>query len=143
MSRTLALLQEARRREQEQAQFYRVLAGDAEHAGDAAAAERFNELLADEQHHVARLTARILELGGTPEGRGAAPGTAAHLYAWEPEARRREEAEVTWYESALGGVEDPETRFVLSGILESERHHRETLAGKWMPAGPTTSKESM
>lgn len=143
MSRILTLLQEARRRELEQAHFYRVLSGDAEYAGDAAAAERFNELLADEQHHVARLTARILELGGTPQGEGAAPGTAPPLDAWEPEARRREEGEVMWYEGALGGVEDPETRSLLGGILESERHHRETLAGKWMPAGPSTTKESM
>ncbi|HSW30840.1 MAG TPA: ferritin-like domain-containing protein [Longimicrobiales bacterium] len=143
MNRTMDLLQEARRRELEQAHFYRALSGDAEHAGDAAVAERLNELLADEQHHVARLAARILELGGTPQGDGAAPGTAPLLDAWEPEARRREEAEVAWYEAALGGVEDPGTRVVLGGILESERHHRETLAGKWMPAGPTTTKESM
>ena len=143
MSRILTLLQEARRRELEQAHFYRVLSGDAEHAGDAALAERFNELLADEQHHVARLTARILELGGRPQGGDAALRPVPSLDAWEAEARRREEGEVTWYEGALGGVEDPETRSILDGILESERHHRETLAGKWMPAGPTTTKESM
>jgi rubrerythrin len=143
MSPILTLLQEARLRELDQAIFYRLLSGGAAYAGDAAAAERFNELLADEQHHVARLTARILELGGSPQGEGAAPGVAPPLDAWEAEARRREEAEVTWYESVLGVVEDPETRSVLSGILESERHHRESLAGKWMPAGPTTAKESM
>jgi rubrerythrin len=143
MSQTIFLLQEGRRRELEQALFYRFLSGDAERAGDAAAAERLNELLADEQHHVSRLAARILELGGKPEGAGTSPRALPALDAWEGEARRREEDEVAWYEDALGGVEDPRTRSVLREILDSERHHREGLAGKWMPAGPTTPKEDM
>ena len=66
MSRLMELLQEGRQRERAQALFYRILAGEAEVSGDQAAAERLNELLADEQHHVSRLTARILELGGAP-----------------------------------------------------------------------------
>ena len=141
MREMLSLLQEGRRRELAQTVFYRLLAGGAERAGDAGAAERLNELLADEQHHVSRLTARILELGGRPEGPGpGVPGVPA-LDAWEGEAHRREESEVAWYEDAVEGVEDPGTRSILSEILDSERHHRECLAGKWMPAGPTTIKE--
>ncbi len=143
MSQIPDLLQEARRRELGQAAFYRLLSGDAAHGGDTEVAERLNELLADEQHHVARVTARILELGGTPEGGEAVPRVAPSLEAWEAEARRREEDEVAWYEDVLDAVEDPGTRSILSEILESERHHREGLAGKWMPAEPTTAKEGM
>jgi rubrerythrin len=134
------LLQEGRHRECGQALFYRVLAGEAELAGDQAAAERLNELLADEQHHVSRLTARILELGGTPLQREVSPDVP-ELARWEPVARRREETEVAWYEDALGRVEDRATRAVLKEILESERHHREELSGKWMSASPTHPEE--
>jgi rubrerythrin len=141
MKPTLACLQEGRRRELEQASFYRRLSAAAERAGDVAAADRLDALLADEQHHVARLTARILELGGQPRGAGSRSGAIPSLESWEVEARRREAEEVAWYEDALGGVEDPATRSVLGEILDSERHHREGLAGKWMPAGPTTAKE--
>lgn len=141
MSGTIAILQEGRRRELAQALFYRALAGEASYAGDAAAAERFNELLADEQHHVSRLTARILELGGKPEGEGRPPSLVPALDSWELEARRREADEVAWYEDALRGVEDRGSRSVLEEILDSERHHREGLAGKWMPAGPATAEE--
>ncbi|NJD20691.1 MAG: hypothetical protein FIA95_15580, partial [Gemmatimonadetes bacterium] len=141
MSGTMALLQESRRRELEQVLFYRLLAWSAAHAGDAVEAERLQELLADEQHHVSRLTARILEMGGAPESAGREPPAPPSLGAWEAEARGREGAEVTWYETALADELDPETRSLLGEILDSERHHREGLAGKWMPAGPTTSKE--
>jgi rubrerythrin len=141
MSRIVALLQEGRRRELQQALFYRLLSVEAESAGDAAAAERLNELLADEQHHVSRLTARILELGERPEGAGATTQPVPPLSAWEGEARRREQDEVAWYEDAMRCVEDPATSSVLSEILDSERHHGDALAGKWMPAGPTTPKE--
>jgi len=140
MRPALDLLQEGRRRELEQALFYRLLTGRAERAGDSATAERLNALLADEQHHVARLTARILELGGLPERVAPAPGAVASLETWEGEARRREADEVAWYENALNSVEDPKTRSVLEEILDSERHHGDGLAGKWMPAGPTTDK---
>ncbi len=141
MSGTIAILQEGRRRELTQTLFYRALAAAASHAGDDAAAERLNELLADEQHHVSRLTARILELGGRPEGEGRAPGILPGPESWEGEARRREADEVAWYEDALRYVEDRGTRSVLEEILDSERHHREGLAGKWMSAGPATAEE--
>lgn len=142
MSETLTLLQEARRNELEQALFYRFLAGDAERAGDEATAERLNDLLADEQHHVSRLTARILELGARPEGGAAAPGQVVGLAGWEEAARRREEREVAWYEGALARVDDAATRAVLAEIAESERHHRDVLSGKWMSAGPTQPREA-
>lgn len=128
------ILQDGRARELEQALFYRSLCSDAEISGNAAMAERLNELLADEQHHVSRLTARLLELGEKPaDVRQLAPCIPS-LTAWEEEARRRESDEVAWYETALARVEDPETAAVLSGILTSERHHREKLSGKWISA---------
>ncbi len=64
----IAALEEARAAEKEQALFYRALAAEAERRGDAALSERYNELHADEQHHLARLTARLLELGAAPRG---------------------------------------------------------------------------
>lgn len=140
MSQLMEVLQEGRHRERGQALFYRALAGEAELSGDQAAAERLNELLADEQHHVSRLTARILELGGTPLQPEVSPDVP-DLAGWEPVARSREEKEVAWYEEAIGRVEDPATRSILAEILESERHHREELSGKWMPASPTHPEE--
>jgi rubrerythrin len=128
------ILREGRARELEQALFYRFLSSDAEASGNAAMAERLNELLADEQHHVSRLTARLLELGEKPADARAAAPSLPYLAAWEEEARRREGEEVAWYESALARIEDPETAAVLAGILASERHHREKLSGKWMSA---------
>jgi len=142
VSALIELLQEGRLRELDQALFYRFLSADAEHAGDLAAAERLNDLLADEQHHVSRLTARILELGAKPRDTGAHEASAPSLDAWEAEARKREEGEVRWYEEALRRVDDPDTAVVLRGILDSERHHRDKLAGKWMPAGPSGPKET-
>ncbi|MGD8321233.1 MAG: hypothetical protein PVJ02_12275 [Gemmatimonadota bacterium] len=136
------LLEEALRRERTQALFYRGLAGDAELAGDAAAAERLNELLADEQHHVSRITARLLELGVMPdEGRHAPP--LPTLEGWERAARTREDDEVAWYEEALSEVEDAETKAILEEILASERHHRDEMRGKWMSASHEERKEGM
>lgn len=141
MSALLALLQEGRRNELEQALFYRFLSGDAESAGNERAAERLNGLLADEQHHVSRLTARILEMGGRPDDVRPTPDPDPSLDAWEEAARAREGREVAWYEDAVVRVDDPVTRAVLSEILASERHHREALSGKWMSAGPTQPRE--
>lgn len=135
MSDLVELLREGRRREGLQALFYRALSGQAEDAGDPVAAERLNELLADEQHHVSRLTARLLELGEEVE-RGRLPAPRADLEGWEEEARGREADEVAWYESAAEVVDDAPTREILREILASERHHRENLAGKWMSASP-------
>ena len=127
------ILREARSRELEQALFYRTLAGLAEDDGDGPLAERLNELLADEQHHVSRLTARLLELGQSPGGtRPEAP--QVYLDGWLGEAETREAAEVAWYEDALARVEDSATAGVLREILESERNHLHALGGKWMSA---------
>jgi rubrerythrin len=130
---TVRILQEGRRRERTRAAFYRLLAGDAELAGDAATAERLNELLADEQHHVSRLTARLLEMGEKP-GEARERPEVPDLDAWEEVARGLEADEVAWYEQAIGRVRDDETASILREILASERHHHERLGGKWMPA---------
>ncbi|HSM60573.1 MAG TPA: ferritin-like domain-containing protein [Longimicrobiales bacterium] len=141
MNEAVRLLQEARARERAQALFYRFLAGNAEIEGRPAVAERLNDLLADEQHHVSRVTARLLELGERPGEMVDAPEVPS-LDAWEVAARLREEDEVRWYEHAVGVVEDDETRSVFAEILASERHHRDELAGKWMSAEkPPTRKE--
>lgn len=137
------LLRESRRRERAQALFYRTLTGRAEDAGDALAAERLNALLADEQHHLSRLTARLLELGGDADAIELPAQPEVALEAWESEARGREQQEVAWYEEAVALVEDEPTRAALMEILLSERHHRDELGGKWMPAshGPEESGE--
>lgn len=133
----LARVEAARAAERSQTRFYRALALEAGLAGDAAAEERLNELHADEQHHLARLTARLLELGYPPapleEGDGAPPPWPS----WEAEARRREEAEVRHYEDLLaaGGL-DPLTREMAREILATERLHARELGGKWVPAAP-------
>jgi len=140
VSDLVATLRDGRRREREQAFFYRILAGDAEAASDQAAADRLNGLLADEQHHVSRLTARLLELGERPTDESSSL-VVPSLRDWESVAKVREEDEVRWYEAALHRVEDEDTVAVLREILASERHHREQLAGKWMPAGSASPPE--
>lgn len=141
MNEAVAVLQEGRKRELEQALFYRFLSGDAEDSGDEGEAERLNELLADEQHHVSRLTARILELGAKPDDVGRDVPEVPSLGDWEGVARDREAEEVAWYEAALQRVDDPATLQILRGILASERQHLDHLAGKWMPAGPSEEEE--
>ena len=130
----LSLLVESRRREKAQTLFYRSLAAQAEAAGDSAQAERLSELHADEQHHLSRLTARLLELGGVPADLRHVPTPSAALERWRAAAREREQVEVSWYEEALEVPLDPSTRALVEQILESERRHRAELGGKWMPA---------
>lgn len=132
--RTLEVFLEGRRREKEQTAFYRVLAAAAEEAGEEELAERLNALHADEQHHLSRLTARILELGGEVPEIPTAPPYGEGLEGWEERARVREGDEVRWYEEAREEGVDPESRRILEEILESERHHARDLGGKWMPA---------
>ncbi|MFL5384272.1 MAG: ferritin-like domain-containing protein [Longimicrobiaceae bacterium] len=129
-----AALQRAREGEKEQALFYRALAAAAEERGDAALAERFNELHADEQHHLSRLTARLLELGAAPRELSTfAPPVM--LDGWEEVAEARERGEVARYEALLevGGV-DGHTGALLREILDTERHHAAELGGKWTTA---------
>lgn len=132
--RTLALLEESRKREKDQAFFYRQLAAQAGSAGNEALAERLNDLHADEQHHLSRLTARIFELDGIPAKLPSSNVPVPALEAWEAEARSREEAELAWYRGVLEESVDADTRDVLREIRESEEHHARELAGKWMSA---------
>ncbi|TVP72255.1 MAG: hypothetical protein EA352_12790 [Gemmatimonadales bacterium] len=142
-SKVLELLEEACRRERGQARWYRAMAARAAmdvEDGDAPAAlvDRLNDLHADEQHHLSRLAARLLELGGTPplDGgeRPALPGDDWRE-VWEAEARRREAAEVAWYVGVLEeDWSDDRTRAVLQEILEGERNQARDLSGKWMSA---------
>jgi rubrerythrin len=129
----LAALREARAAEKSQTTFYRALAAAAEESGDPATAERINGLLADEQHHLSRITARLLEWGQPiPDVRG--PTGEPDLGTWEPVAREREHAEIERYESLLELPLDDRTRRMIAEFLESERSHAESLGGKWMGA---------
>lgn len=130
----VAILEEARAREKAQTLFYRALAAEAETRGREKLVERLNDLHADEQHHLSRLTARILELGGTPGELSASTPELPNPDEWETVARVREEGEVAWYEAAVEGDLDPATNSLLREILESEKHHSRDLGGKWMAA---------
>jgi rubrerythrin len=130
----LAELEACRAAEKEQALFYRGLAAAAEERGDGELGQRFHDLHADEQHHLSRLTARLVELGRQPADLPGATGPAWPLDSWEAETRRREAAELERY-TALGTRDlDPKTRALVEEILEVERHHSAELGGKWTPA---------
>jgi rubrerythrin len=121
-------------REKVQTLFYRALAAQAAATGDEGATERLNDLHADEQHHLSRLTARLLELGHAPRDLSGLAARADALEGWEARARMREAEEVRWYEATTRLALDPTTHAVLSEILASERHHERELRGKWMSA---------
>jgi len=127
-------LHEARAAEKEQALFYRGLAAQAEDRGDAELSQRCNELHADEQHHLSRLTARLLELGAGLADLDHLSSEAVGMEAWEAAARTREEAEVLRYEQLLKTGMDDATRALIGEILDTERHHAEELGGKWTTA---------
>jgi rubrerythrin len=130
----LAALHAARREEKLQALFYRSLAVQAEEAGAVDDAERLNGLLADEQHHLSRLSARLLELG-EPLADVARERAPESTYAgWEDVARQREDAEIARYARLLESEWDAQTAAMLAGFLDVERRHREVLGGKWMNA---------
>lgn len=137
MSRSSSLveaLHDARAAEKDQASYYRALAGQAEAADRAELAERLNGLHADEQHHLSRLSARLVELGEPLEElRGIAPAVPP-LERWEADAKRRERAEVARYESLLRLDADERTATMLREFLDAERHHEAMLGGKWMQA---------
>jgi rubrerythrin len=128
------VLEASRVREKAQTLFYRALAAQAVAAGDDDASERLNDLHADEQHHLSRLTARLLELGHHPQDLYAVPAPGGELEGWERVARDREHEEVRWYEAASALPLDGPTKAVLVEILDAERHHAEVLRGKWMSA---------
>lgn len=132
-----ARLEEARRREKAQTLLYRRLAALAEVEGREDEAERLNALHADEQHHLSRITARLLEDGLRPADLRDVAAPPAVLDGWEAEARRREEGEIAFYRGLLegGGWPSP-TEAVLREILAAEEHHAKELGGKWMSARP-------
>jgi rubrerythrin len=130
----LDLLAESRTREKAQTLFYRALAAEAEVAGLADESERLNELHADEQHHLSRATARLIELGGSAVDLRHVAAPDAALGGWEDRARAREREEIVWYEHVLTADLDVDTRALVAEILESERHHHAELRGKWMSA---------
>jgi rubrerythrin len=130
----LKLLAEARSAEKAQALFYRGLAADAEDRGDAALAERLNGLHADEQHHLSRLTARLVELEQRLENLDDMSTPFRDLASWEHSARRREREEIGRYERLLGEQLDAKTRSMTLAFLEAERLHESELGGKWMGA---------
>lgn len=133
-SSTIDALREACAAEKAQALFYRALTGAAVEAGDIALADRLNQLLADEHHHLSRLTARLIELGaGAPALDDVEPPAAA-LETWERTAREREREEVARYTRLLEGEHDPATAALLAEILRVEREHERNLAGKWTTA---------
>ena len=119
------LLEECRSRERAQTRYYRSLAAQAEADGDASTAERLNALHADEQHHLSRITARLLELGMQPRALPGGSAQGARLEGWEEVAREREAQEVSWYEDLIEGALDPDARQLFEEILESERRHRD------------------
>ena len=130
----IRLLSAARAAEKEQALFYRSLTGQAENANDVPLAERLNGLLADEQHHLSRLTARLLELGFAVDDLNGMTPPPVELQGWEAIAREREVAEVARYEALMAVEFDDETRGLIEDILTTERNHERELGGKWMMA---------
>ena len=131
---TFPLLAEARAAEKAQSLFYRALAAEAEDRGDEALSERFNELHADEQHPLSRLTARLMELGAPLEELGGMKGPPARMEGWEAEARAREEAEVARYRALAAHPLDAHTAALVQEILGTEQNHARELGGKWTPA---------
>lgn len=127
-------LQRCREAEKAQALFYRRLAALAEADGDEPLAQRLHDLHADEQHHLSRLTARLLELGGGAPDLAHVRAPAVGLDGWEPLAREREREEGERYQALLLLPLDEPTSGLLEQILETERHHLRELGGKWMPA---------
>lgn len=130
----IRLLHEARRAEKRQALFYRALAAAAEEVNAAELSERMNGLHADEQHHLSRLTVRLVEFGEPVTDLGAETTPAADLDSWEDVARANEGDEIERYERLLGEPLDERTRTMIEEFLTAERSHATVLGGKWMGA---------
>lgn len=131
---TTNLLHDARAAEKEQALFYRALAALAEERGDTALSERLNGLHADEQHHLSRLTARLVELNEPLADLSHVASPAVELGEWESVAQVREADEIAHYEMLLAQDIDADTRAMIESFLEAERAHERELGGKWMDA---------
>ncbi|HEX2167228.1 MAG TPA: hypothetical protein VHG09_08300 [Longimicrobiales bacterium] len=130
----IRLLHEARLAEKRQALFYRALAAAAEDANDDAMSERMNGLHADEQHHLSRLTVRLVEFGESVEDLSAETAPDVRLDTWEHDARGRERDEIERYERLLRAGLDERTHAMIEEFLVAERAHAGTLGGKWMGA---------
>ncbi len=130
----LELLEEARAAEKDQALVYRSLASRAEDAGEGALAQRFHDLHADEQHHVSRLTARLLELQTLPRELSVRASVVLPLDDWEQHVRTREEEEVRRYAALLNADLDAATRQLIEEIFAVEQNHVSELGGKWTMA---------
>ena len=128
-------LHEARALEKQQAQFYRVLSAEAEEQGNLEDVEALNGLLADEQHHLSRLSVRLVELGEelAPLSDAKLPSDAVYP-AWHEVARIRERKEIARYEEMLQLELDAETAKMIRSFLETELEHEQHLAGKYTDA---------
>jgi rubrerythrin len=128
-------LHEARALEKEQAQFYRVLSSQAEERSNPEDIEALHELLADEQHHLSRLSVRLVELGEelAPLSDAIMPSDAI-FDSWRDVARIRERKEIARYEEILKLELDEETARMIQSFLETERQHEVHLAGKYTDA---------
>jgi len=120
--------------EKAQAMFYRRLAALAEVENRPDEAQRLHDLHADEQHHLSRLSALLIEMGETPADVGSARAPEVSLEGWEEEARRREQEEVDAWERFLAADLDAHSRALAESIIEVERLHRDQLGGKWTMA---------
>lgn len=134
MREMVAQLQAARVAERDQSLFYRALASEAERLGEATLSERLNGLHADEQHHVSRLSARLLELGEPLEPLPPPSMPEVGLEEWELLARERERVEIERYSGLLSHRLDDATGRMLQEFLDAERQHSQALGGKWMGA---------
>lgn len=126
----IQILEESRAAEKRQALRYRALAAAAEEQ-DLELAPRFHDLHADEQHHLSRLTARILELGGRPVDLGGVRQPPATLEGWQEEVKQWEAEEVSRYAELVERGFDDETDALIREILAVEEKHAEELGGKW------------
>src|SRR5687767_2541026 len=126
----ISALHEARRAEKEQALFYRALAARAEDENNAQLSEDLNGLHADEQHHLSRLSVRLVELDEALEDLNSVKAPAASL----PDIREREQAEVERYTHLITLELDEPTRALVEDILTAETQHAQLLAGKFMSA---------
>jgi D-sedoheptulose 7-phosphate isomerase len=133
---TLALLREARSAEKRQALFYRALAAAAEDADEEGLSERLNGMHADEQHHLSRITVRLMELEQPVDEVAGESVAAVQLEGWEDLARGREAEEIARYAALLKRELDDKTRNMIEQFIEAERHHSINLGGKYMGAEP-------
>jgi rubrerythrin len=133
---TLELLHAARAAEKRQALYYRALAAAAEDRDAADLSERLNGLHADEQHHLSRLTVRLVEMNEPVAALDAETAPIVDLDGWEADARRREREEIARYEALLAHELDGKTRAMIEQFIEAERSHADALGGKWMGAEP-------